>query len=304
MLTVSNFHYIRPNFDAPFPSIFGVTPEAFLSQLLLLKKEGDCIHPKELIADYETILNSKDNHIFITFDDGLKEQYEYALPILDQLDIPAIFFANSLNYDEKKVSTVHKIHLLRSILSPTIFLKNLSHAEINPLSDTDKLHAQTIYRFDDFESATLKYLLNFKMSFDSQEQVIQAIFKNYFDEKEVVSSLYMKDEMLKNLAQKGYLGSHTHHHYPIGLLEPKKIRFELEHSKSFFETLTQMPIPMVTYPYGSQEACTDEVAAIAKSVGYQIGFTAIRGVNSGNENPFLLYRFDCNDVVGGKNYGK
>lgn len=304
MLTISNYHYIRPNFNAPFPSIFGVTPDAFQTQLQLLRNEGDYIHPEELIANYQTILNSKDNYIFITFDDGLKEQYDYALPILDALNIPAIFFANSINHDEEKVSTVHKIHLLRSILSPALLLENLSKTAIRPLSASEKTHAQTIYRFDDAESAALKYLLNFKMSFDVQEQMMHSIFEKYFNEKETVASLYMTKSMIKDLAQKSYLGSHTHHHYPIGLLDAEKIRFELEHSKSFFEKFTNAPINMVTYPYGSAEAATAEVAQIAESVGYKLGFTAIRGTNYGTEHPFLLYRYDCNDVVGGKNYGK
>ncbi len=304
MLTISNYHYIRPDFNAPFPSIFGVTPQAFASQLKLLKNEGDCIHPKELAAGYQTILNSKDNFILITFDDGLKEQYDFALPILDQLNFPAVFFANSINYEEKKVSTVHKIHLLRSILSPALLLEILSKTEMKPLSSSDKVHAQTIYRYDDAESAALKYLLNFKMSFEVQEKMIQAIFVKYFDEKEMVASLYMTENQIRDLAQRSYLGSHTHHHYPIGLLERNQIHFELEHSKSFFEKWTDCPIDMVTYPYGTAEACTAEVAEIAKETGYKLGFTAIRGTNTSVDHPFLLHRFDCNDVVGGKNFMK
>lgn len=302
MLTVSNYHYIRPNFNTPYPSIFGVTPEAFQMQLQLLKNEGDYIHPKDLLANYETILHSKDHFIFITFDDGLKEQYDYALPILDQLNIPAVFFANSINYEEKKVSTVHKIHLLRSIVSPETILENLSKTEINPLSSADKLHAQTIYRYDDAESATLKYLLNFKMSFAVQEQVIREIFDNYFEEKEIVASLYMKDEMLKDLAQRGYLGSHTHRHLPLGLLDSENIQFELEHSKSFFENLTGTSIAMISYPYGTSEVCTNEVVDLTKKAGYTLGFTTQRGINDATNDALLLNRFDCNDLVGGKNF--
>ena len=61
---------------------------------------------------------------------------------------------------------------------------------------------------------------------------------------------------------------------------------------------------MVTYPYGTAEAATPQAAEIAEKVGYKLGFSAIKGTNSEGEHPFLLYRFDCNDVVGGKNYNK
>ena len=33
MLIVSNYHYIRKSFEAPYKSIFGVTPKEFKSQL-------------------------------------------------------------------------------------------------------------------------------------------------------------------------------------------------------------------------------------------------------------------------------
>jgi peptidoglycan/xylan/chitin deacetylase (PgdA/CDA1 family) len=123
MLTVSNYHYIRPKFDAKYPSIFGVNPSQFKKQLLLLRDKGEIIFPQDFISNSKYILESKENFYFITFDDGLKEQYDYALPVLDELGIPAIFFVNSSNFFEKKISTVHKIHLLRSILSPDEFCK-------------------------------------------------------------------------------------------------------------------------------------------------------------------------------------
>ncbi|MNU11927.1 hypothetical protein D3C72_2601650 [compost metagenome] len=56
---------------------------------------------------------------------------------------------------------------------------------------------------------------------------------------------------------------------------------------------------MVSYPYGTDEACTNEVAQLAKNVGYKLGFTTKRGVNIGLENYLLLNRFDCNDLPGG-----
>ena len=98
MLTVSNYHYIRENFTTKYPSIFGLIPIEFRKQLLLLKNQGDFINPHNLIDNIKEILESKDNHFLITFDDGLKEQHDYAFPILDELDIPAIFFINSINH--------------------------------------------------------------------------------------------------------------------------------------------------------------------------------------------------------------
>ena len=302
MLTVSNYHYIRQDFDAKYPSIFGVTPVEFKKQLLLLKGKGDFVSSNDLLTNGNEIVQSKDNYFFITFDDGLKEQFQFALPILDELEIPAILFANSRNFENKKVSTVHKIHLLRSVISPSDFLEKISQFYKLEFSEENKKTAKSLYIYDSEDSAVLKYILNFKMNFRIQEEIIGSIFDKYFNENEVLESLYMSDNEIIELSKKGFLGSHTHNHYPVGLLNENDMEFELKHSKLYFEKLTNSKIEMVAYPYGSAEACTEITAEIAKKVGYKFGFTTTRGSNSINANHLLMNRFDCNDLPGGKNF--
>ncbi|HLP63694.1 polysaccharide deacetylase family protein [Flavobacterium sp.] len=305
MLTISNYHYIREDFSTPYPSIFGVTPNGFKQQLKLLKNEYESVTPSELLNYTDDILKSKDNYFFVTFDDGLKEQFELALPILDELSIPAVFFANSRNYEEKRMSTVHKIHLLRSKLAPSKLIEEITRfGQTISLSETDAKHAQSVYIYDDKDSAALKYLLNFKMDFKIQEELIATLFDQYFIEDKIVEELYMTENQIVELSKMNYLGSHTHNHFPVGFLKTDETHFELEHSKAFFENLTNTKIEIVAYPYGSPEVCTEKVATIAKDVGYKLGFTTTRGVNTNHNNHLLLNRFDCNDLPGGKNYKK
>jgi peptidoglycan/xylan/chitin deacetylase (PgdA/CDA1 family) len=301
MLTAINYHYIRENFDSKYPSIFGITPHAFKKQLHLMLNEGDFLHPNDIINDSEAILRSKNNYLLVTFDDGLKEQVNFGLTILDEINIPAIFFVNSLNFEEKKVSTVHKIHLLRSVIDARTLHKKVNEGFNIDFSELDRNKAQSIYRYDDKASAELKYILNFKLSFAEQELIVKSLFDNYFDEVSVLEELYMSHQNLIDLSKKKYLGSHTHNHYPLGLTDSETIKFELEYSKSYLENLTHSKINIVSYPYGTDETCTNEVAKIAKDCGYKLGFTTKRGNNTGDENNLLLKRFDCNDVPGGKN---
>jgi len=301
MLTVSNYHYIRENFNAAYPSIFGITPSQFQKQLLLFKNEGDILDVREITGNIEEILSSRKNYFLITFDDGLKEQVDYALPILDELNVSALFFPNSLNFQERKISSVHKIHLLRSIIEPWNFLEIILKDEA-ALTKDEKIMASTHYRYDDENSAEIKFFLNFKMSIEKKEFMIESLFANHFMEEIEVEKLYMNQQDLINLAGRGWLGSHTHSHFPLGQLEKKEIEFELMNSKQYFEGITNSDIEIVSYPYGNKKACTIEVAAIAEAVGYKIGFTTTRGINTLENERLLLNRFNCNDLPGGKNY--
>jgi peptidoglycan/xylan/chitin deacetylase (PgdA/CDA1 family) len=300
MLIVSNYHYIRESFIAKYPSIFGITPDGFRKQLLLLKNQGNFIEPNYLVENLNEVLESEDNHFLITFDDGLKEQFEFALPILDELNIPALFFVNSINHIEKKVSLAHKIHLVRSVISSEIIYKNLVDDTNRQLSQLEIQKAHQFYRFDTHQSAQLKYFLNVLLDSTTQEKFINSIFTQHFNENEVLGKLYMSTTEIQQLVQRGFIGSHTHTHLPLGIYDEKTILYELETTKKYLENLGGGTIDYVAYPYGTKEAATEEVGNLAKHVGYKIGFTTKPGVNNVLDNPLLLNRFDCNDLIGGK----
>lgn len=304
MLTVSNYHYIRECFLTPYSSIFGVTPDNYRKQLLLLKNHGDFIHPNTLLENRKEVLASKDNYFLITFDDGLKEQFELALPILEKLKIPALFFINSINHIEKKVSLVHKVHLVRSVVSSEMLYENLENYTNRKLNQKEVFESHQFYRFDNQKSAELKYFLNVLLNFEAQEKFINAIFTEYFNENLVLENLYMNTKEIQQLIQKGYIGSHTHTHLPLGIYDEKTILYELETTKKYLEVVGGATINYVSYPYGTVLAATVQVAELAKQVGYKFGFTTQPKVNNAADNLLLLNRFDCNDLLGGKNFKK
>ena len=301
MLIVSNYHYIRTDFTTPYPSIFGVTPQQFKNQLLQLGKMGTFVHPKDLVENPEQYLNTKDTYILITFDDGLKEQFELAKPVLDKLGLGAFYFINTSNSSGKEVSLVHQIHLLRSVVSPEVLLNELKENSPVYLSPIEIQKARKHYNYDSPDAAKLKFLLNFKLSYADQEKFITPLFTTYFDVEEVLEMLYMNEKELTFLGKENQLGSHAHRHVPLGLLPHQTLGDELSISKNILETISGQSISAISYPYGNQEACTPEVAEAASTAGYRVGFTMTRKANKHPENRLLLHRFDCNDLPGGKN---
>jgi peptidoglycan/xylan/chitin deacetylase (PgdA/CDA1 family) len=267
-----------------------------------LKNQGDFIAPNTLVENSKELLNSKDNFFLITFDDGLKEQFENALPILDALNIPALFFINSINHIEKKVSLAHQIHLVRSVISSAELFENLVKVTNRKLNQQEVQQAHQFYRFDNHQNAELKYFLNVLLDFATQEKFINSIFTEHFNENEVLESLYMDTNEIRQLIKRGFIGSHTHTHLPLGIYDEQTILYELETTKKYLENLGGETINCVAYPFGTKEAATEEVGRLAKQVGYTIGFTTKPEVNDLSSNLLLLSRFDCNDLIGGKNY--
>ncbi len=296
MLAVANFHYIRKDFSAFYPSIFGVTPEKFRKQLKELSKYGRFVSQKEVLNG----IHEKEKAILITFDDGLKEQFELAKPILDELKIPFICFVNTSNFRDKNVSLVHKIHLLRSRISPELIQEQIEKEANIILTEQEKGKAVGHYNYDEQHVATLKYLLNFRMGFNELQKLIDPLFKEHFDEAEMATDLYMNDDQLLELWQQDSLGSHGHEHDPLGLLPPDKAKINLEKSQRFFEMKFGEKAKSFSYPYGSFEACRNLSKFLAE-VGFEIAFSMERAINKDSKiNPFLLGRYDCNDLPGGK----
>jgi peptidoglycan/xylan/chitin deacetylase (PgdA/CDA1 family) len=296
MLIVSNYHYIRDDFSTKYPSIFGLTPKQFRMQLEELSKHGEFISLERLLEFQHKPLDK--NYLLVTFDDGLKEQYVQAKPVLDDMGIPAVYYINTSNFQEKEVSLVHKIHLLRSEVPSREIMEQLRK---KVLSESEKNRAILHYNYDEEETANLKYLLNFKMSPREQQDFIDPLFREIFKEDQVSTEFYMEQEMLQKLHSEGSLASHSHRHLPLGQLTLEELQEELDNTQDFFRSTFGKPSAAISYPYGSFEASTGISEAIEKA-GFNLGFTMERAANKSLQvDSLLLSRFDCNDLPGGKN---
>ncbi len=299
MLIVSNYHYIREDFSTKYPSIFGLTPKQFRMQLEALSKVGSFISQKELLEFRNKKFDK--NYILITFDDGLKEQYEFTKPILDSMGIPFIFFINTANFSERKVSLVHKIHLVRSLLSSREIIEELLKISPFQLNPQEKAIAVFHYNYDDEQTALLKYLLNFKLSLPQQKKFIDPLFNQLFDEKSLNSELYFDEQMLQVLNEQDALGSHSHNHVPLGTTAIEDLQKELKQTQTFFQQNFGKPAISISYPYGSLEA-SSTISEQVSAHGFKLGFTMERAMNKSMEDDSLmLSRFDCNDMPLGKN---
>jgi peptidoglycan/xylan/chitin deacetylase (PgdA/CDA1 family) len=76
------------------PYKLSVSPENFKKQLTYIKSHYNVISLKQLIDDLKN-KTLKDKSLVITFDDGYQDNFNNALPILEELNIPATIFVTT-----------------------------------------------------------------------------------------------------------------------------------------------------------------------------------------------------------------
>jgi len=75
------------------PGSFFVTPENFAKQMEYIKKNGyQVISLDELTRNIQAKIPLKRNGVVITFDDGYKDNFKYAYPVLKKHGFPATIF--------------------------------------------------------------------------------------------------------------------------------------------------------------------------------------------------------------------
>jgi peptidoglycan/xylan/chitin deacetylase (PgdA/CDA1 family) len=291
-LLAVGYHYVAAQAPPEPRAIFPVTTDALAAQLELLGRSYEFVSRDELLAAVAGEATLPERACVVTFDDGLRCQLDHALPVLERLGAPAIFFVAGKPLAEERVLYVHKVHALRERLGDDALLELVDGRDV-PLDI-----AQEHYRYDEPEAARLKYLLNMALPLKERERVVGAAFAEVFDEAAFAAELYMSREDVAGL--EGSVGAHSHAHEPLARLDEGELDRDLEAAAALLEDVTGERLRALSYPHGTPSTVDVRVARRAAAAGFQVGFTMERALNRTLEEPLLLGRLDANDAPGGK----
>ena len=204
------------------------------------------------------------------------------------------------------MSTVHKVHLLRDAVSPREFLLLLED-EVQRLGFRFEVsgsthEAQRQYKYDVPDIALLKFALNFELPSDRREALIGECFERVIgDEVAISRELYMSHSQMRELAANDSIGTHSHSHVPLRSLSSDAVEREIRESCHLLEQWTGYRPYSASYPYGSPDSYSLDVANALAAAEITFAFTMER---AGNRDvavqPLLLGRYDNNDLPGGK----
>lgn len=228
----------------------------FFKSLNYLKKKYQIVELAELM---ET--KSGQNRIAITFDDGLINNLKYALPVLEELEIPATFFITT--------SWIHG----QNILWPDELMLLLKRAGDEVSFQGEKFKRVFANQFRS-ESSGKKLEL---VLLESSQVLIDAFLielrrkTSYEPACDFVNEDYwrmMKGEEIKILAASNWvnIGSHGVTHRNLLKLSHEAMIDELVSSKKYLEQVTKDSIKSIAYPFGLYNG---DVLEAANEAGYK-----------------------------------
>lgn len=305
ILLAVNYHYVSAGERPDSRGVFATPIARLVEQVELLARSFELVSRDRLVAAVRGERALPDRSCVITFDDGLREQFELALPALVALGAPALFLVPGRPLAEGAALFVHKTHHVREQLSEDEFAQRVGRRldELRePVLDVSDDDALAAYRYDAPEVARLKYVLNHVLPERVRERVIDDLFHELVpDEAAFARELYMPAEQVRELEQRhSAVGAHSYSHRPLALLGAAAAREDLARNAEILTSVTGVRPPVLSYPHGSAAAVSPEVAEAAGAEGFVAGFTMERAFNRSLEQPLLLARVDTNDAPGGK----
>jgi peptidoglycan/xylan/chitin deacetylase (PgdA/CDA1 family) len=205
----------------------------------------------------------------LTFDDGLREHYKIAYPILKKHGIKGYFFV--ITNCQNEMAQAHKIWLLLSQAQALIKRFNI---------DDEKYLSAEWYTYDPPSIANLKFYL------DTHPEDLNSVFHECYDEQAEIKKMYMNWDELKQMHDEGMvIGNHTHTHQMLPKLSAEEQEKEIQVSTEILSKKIARPYAFA-YPFGMYSPST---IALLKKYKYYWAVTVEP------EDPLLLRRIDTNE---------
>lgn len=271
-LIVLGYHRIRPDdpdFSSPFDDfVFGPTASQFAAQLRWLKAHAELLSETDLLDCIKSRSTHPKPSVLLTFDDAYRDNYSIALPILKDLDIPAIFFVSTHQILSRELGAW-------DIIAYLIKKTSKQYLRVDGHSFSLRDGRKTAIRFFQTRVKTLGYTHTNALLSALQEGCDVALPDSATQDRELMSW----DEIIEVSKANVAIGSHTHTHRPLAQLHGASQNQEMSKSKLLLEKKTGRRVLSIAYPFGGHEHFTMETQDIARQCGYEFGFSYGTGIN-------------------------
>ena len=293
-LVVLTYHRIaEPGADLYYDPVISATPESFRDQISWLRRHVRILALDELLAMRESKAAWREPVALITFDDGYRDNFEVAVPILREQNVPATFFLPSGFLDSPRLPWWDQVaYAIKRTEVPVLRLEQKPGGGGAPglsidLGETSRFSAimVVIRAFLDGIVTDERWFLD--QLFARAEVDV--------DRESLARSLFTTWDQARALTGEGTsltIGSHGHSHQKLGELDEAAQRQEMTDSKGILEARLGREVSALAYPYGWPGSYTERTKSIAEESGYRLAFASLEGVNrSSSFDPYEIRRF-------------
>jgi len=279
---VVNYHRVCPKSEQgiQFPDFFDLRtpPDLFAQHLAFYQKHFEVVSLSQLSGG----LGTKPK-LLITFDDGYRDNHDHAFRVLQQFEMPALFFVATEVFEQER------------LLWDNQFFYSLERAGLAAAQNFFSKH----FPNEDLGGSNVNQVCRklfqlFANRVSSHEQRIQLILDfasltNSLAPHTFIENFYLTREQVTAMASAGMeFGAHTHRHALLPGSTDLEMDFELKHSKEILESVTAKNISTFCYPSGQFNP------KVKTAVGDQFAFafTTQEHKNTWSQDPLLLGRFN------------
>jgi len=257
-----------------------ISPDFFEAQLKYL---ADCYNVIPMSEAIEKLAsgNLARNSVVITFDDGWRDNYINAFPLLKKYKIPATVF---VTYEAIEQGTFGWCSFDKAILNSCHTELDLSFFGLGTFSLNDQEQKESLISF---LHQKLKRLDN-----STTLAVIEHVTNELGGvdgERVMLSWQEIKEMQASNLIT---IGAHTVTHPILTQISQPQAKYEIEEGKRLIEDKTGTIIDFFAYPNGSSNDFNSEIIGMVEKSGYKSAFSTIPGVNRDFSYRYLLRRMD------------
>ncbi len=266
-----------------------VTKEAFERQMKIISEKHNPVSMYELVEGIKNG-NLRRGSVAITLDDGYRDNYMNAYPILKRYDIPATIFLTSGIIGTHDILWFDKVSASISLTEK----KNLYfEGESFDISEKKSREAAT---------QSIISILK-KMEHESRLKSLD----NLMGSLNVTKDILPKDMMLewkhvKEMVESGLItfGAHTLTHPILTQLSMKNIKKEIFDSKDIIEKMISKKVDLFSYPNGDKSDFNEDIKNLLRGA-FVCSASTIPGKNNSKSDLFELRRIGCshenNDIV-------
>lgn len=287
-LKILAYHRVTQEEDLSDP--LKISNYVFDRQVKYLKKNYNIISGEQLLNLIVANEKIPPKSCLITFDDGWKDNYTNAFPILKKYNVPAIIFISTNFIGSNKIFWHERLQgLLRNISQNVTEIDVRKNLDAWPEAIKQDLIA-IIKSPNEKRFGLINHIIQDLKEFHPHKlYALNDLLSEFVDIKNNETRLMLTWNEVKEMAEHNvHFGSHTENHRILTQISDDQVKYELMASKSTIEERISKPVYFFSYPNGDYNKSMLEMV---KNSGYTAAFAMVSGISFCKKHLFEIKRF-------------